>query len=89
MLLVVISQGNIFRTIVCTQKSASTTITLLFRKIHIGTKSNILPCLEAFNTETVSDYLINVMIKIIDGMAIVKDIKNDQQIKFQGFYIVF
>ena len=29
------------------------------------------------------------MIKIIDGVAVVQDIKNDQQIKFQGFLHCF
>ena len=54
-------------------------------KLRIGTKSDLLPCLETFNTETVGDYLTNVTVKIIDGAAIV-NIRKPKLAKTFGEY---
>ena len=40
-------------------------------KLRMGTKSDLLPCLEAFCTDTVGDYMAGVTVRIIDGATIV------------------
>jgi len=40
-------------------------------RLRIGNKSDLLPCLEALNTNGTGDYLSGVTVRIIDEAAIV------------------
>ena len=44
-------------------------------RLRIGTKSDLLPCLEALGTNNTDDYMSGVSARIIDGAAIVNMIK--------------
>ena len=45
------------------------------KRLQIGTKSDLLPCLEALGTNSTDDYISGVSVRIIEGAAIVNMIK--------------